>query len=107
MPDAPLGAPEFPIDDVLADMLASVTRAMPLERWEELTDVPTGMLPLLALGDQGVAVVVATAHRRKLLALWVASGREGSRRYTDRDVAAFEAVARERSSVLVPALLDG
>ena len=107
VPDAPVGAPEFPIDDVLADVLASVPRAMPLERWEELTDVPTGMLPLLALGDQGVAVVVATAHRRKLLALWVASGREGSRRYTDRDVAAFEAVARENASVLVPALLDG
>ena len=107
LPDAPVGPPEFPIDDVLADILASVPRAMPLERWEELTDVPVGMLPLLALGDQGVAVVVATAHRRKLLALWVASGREGSRRYTDRDVAAFEAVARERASVLVPALLDG
>lgn len=107
LPDAPVGAPEFPIDDTLADTLASAARAMPIERWEELTDVPSGMLPLLALGEQGVALVVATSHRRKLLALWVASAREGSRRYTDRDIAAFEAVARERASVLVPALLDG
>jgi hypothetical protein len=105
--DAPVGTPEFPIDDVLADALALMPRAMPLERWEELTDVPSGMLPLLALGDQGVAVVVATSYRRKLLALWVASGREGGRRFTDRDVAAFEAVARDRAPILVPALLDG
>jgi hypothetical protein len=107
LPDAPTGAPEFTIDDVLADALAATPKAMPLERWEELADVPTGMLPLLALGDQGVAVVVATSHRRKLLALWVASGREGSRRYTDQDIGALETVARERASILVPALLDG
>lgn len=107
LPTAPVGAPEFPIDDLLADALAAAPKAMPLERWEDLADVPTGMLPLLALGDQGVAVVVATSHRRKLLALWVASGREGSRRYTDRDIAAFETVAHERAAVLVPALLDG
>lgn len=107
LPVEPSGAPEFPIDDALADALAAAPKAMPLERWEELADVPTGMLPLLALGDQGVAVVVVTSHRRKLLALWVASGREGSRRYTDRDIGAFETVARERASILVPALLDG
>jgi hypothetical protein len=107
VPDAHVGPPEFPIDDVLADVLASVPRAMPLERWEELTDVPSGMLPLLALGDQGVAVAVAISHRRRLLALWVASGRDGSRRYTDRELVAFEAVARERATLLVPAFLDG
>jgi hypothetical protein len=105
--EAPVGTPEFPIDDTLSDMLASTPRAIPLERWQELSDVPTGLLPLLGLGDQGVAVVVPTSHQRQLLGLWVASGREGSRRYTDRDIAAFEAVARDRAAILIPALRDG
>lgn len=105
--DVAVGAPEFPIDDVLSGALASSPRAMPLERWEDLADVPAGMLPLVALADQGVAVAVASAHRGRLLVTWVASARQDGRRYTERDLAAFEAVARDRSPILVPALQDG
>ncbi len=106
-PDESNDAPGFPIDDALDVMLAGIAGAVPIERWGEIEDVPAGMLPLVALGDQGVAVVVATAHRQRLLALWVASSRDGARRYTDVELAALEAVARDRAPVLVPALLDG
>lgn len=92
--------PEFPVDDQLADLLAAVSKALPLERWQEIEDVPPGFLPLVGLLDHGASLAVASAYRREFLALWVASGRDGSRRYSDRDLGALEAFVRERVSVV-------
>ena len=90
--------PEFPVDDQLAEILAAVSRALPFERWQEIEDVPPGLLPLVGLADQGASVGVASTHHRGFLALWVASGRDGLRRYSDRDLSALEAFVRERMS---------
>ncbi len=103
---APRGAPsdasppEFPVDDQLAEILAAVSKALPFERWQEIEDVPPGLLPLVGLADQGASLGVASTHRRGFLALWVASGRDGLRRYSDRDLGALEAFVRERVSVV-------
>ena len=92
--------PEFPVDDHLADLLAVLSKALPFERWQEIEDVPPGLLPLVGLADQGASLGVACTHRRGFLALWVASGRDGLRRYSDRDLGAIEAFVRERVSVV-------
>lgn len=92
--------PEFPVDDQLADILASLTKALPFERWQEIEDVPPGLLPLVGLADQGASLGVACTFRRGFLALWVASGRDGLRRYSDRDLVALEVFVRERLSVV-------
>lgn len=92
--------PEFPVDDQLADVLALLSKALPFERWQEIEDVPPGLLPLVGLADQGASLGVACTYRRGFLALWVASGRDGLRRFSDHDLGALEAFVRERVSVV-------
>ncbi len=92
--------PDFPVDDQLTDILAILPKALPFERWQEIEDVPPGLLPLVGLADQGASLGVACTFQRGFLALWVASGRDGLRRYSDRDLGALEAFVRERVSVV-------
>jgi len=106
--DAGEGAPpELALDDFLPRLLGLYPRAVPMERWHELTDAPGALLPLAALADRGAAVAVALRHRRRLAGLWVLARRPGNRAYTDAELGTLERLARQAGPGLAAALERG
>jgi hypothetical protein len=96
--------PELPLDDHLPQVLALYPRAVPLERWHELEDVPAALLPLLALADRAAAVAVPLGHRGRLAGLCVVARRPAGPAYADAALAALERLARAAAPALAAAL---
>jgi hypothetical protein len=95
--------PELPLDDHLPQVLALYPRAVPVERWQELSDVPGVLLPLAALADGGVGAAVALSHRGRLAGLCVVARRPPGRAYSSGDLAALERLARAAAPELAAA----
>ena len=96
--------PEFPLDDFLPRLLGLYSRAVPFERWHELSDVPPALLPLAALADRGAAVAVALRHRRRLAGLWLLARRPGDQAYSDAELGTLEQMARQAGPALAKTL---
>jgi hypothetical protein len=96
--------PEFPIDDSFPRLLALYGRAAPVERWLELEDAPSEVLPLAGLADRGAGVVLPLAHARELIGLWVLARRPKNRSYTDAELQSLERIARQAAPALGAAI---
>jgi hypothetical protein len=103
--------PEFVLDprgDTIQRMLVALSaQPVPLERWQELEDVPGPLLPLVGLAAAGAGVAVALAHRRQLAGLWLLAQRPGDRRYSDSELAALRQLALASGPALGEALAAG
>ncbi|MDQ3700864.1 MAG: hypothetical protein M3442_08090, partial [Chloroflexota bacterium] len=96
--------PQFPMDDALPGRLAAYTRAIPVERWQELEDAPAEVLPLAGLADGGAGVCVPLGHSRELAGLWVLARRPEQRPYSDAELRTLENAARRAAPALAAAL---
>jgi hypothetical protein len=100
--DAP---PEFLLDQHLPLLLALYPKAMPVERWQELSDVPGFLLPLAALGASGAGAAVSLGHRGRLAGLGVVARRPAGRAFTNQELSTLERLARAAAPDLARALL--
>ncbi|MBI3970682.1 MAG: hypothetical protein HY332_05285 [Chloroflexi bacterium] len=95
--------PEFPLDDVLPRLLGLYPRAIPVERWRELSDVPVALLPLAALANRGAGVAVTLRHRQRLVGLLVLARRPKGKAYTDAELRYLERLAQQVGPALAGA----
>ena len=96
--------PELPLDDFLPRLLGIYPRAVPFERWRDLSDAPVALLPLVALADRGAAVAVAVRHRGRLAGLCVIARRPNGKPYTDEELRLLERLASQAGASLAAAL---
>ena len=101
--------PEFPLDprnDWLPRILALYGRPVSMERWQELSDAPSPLLPLAALAASGVGVAVPLTRGMRLAGLCVVAQRADAGRYTDAELNTLHRLARDAGRPLADAL-DG
>lgn len=96
--------PEFALDESLPRLLARQRLALPVERWQELTDVPGGLLPLVALADRGTAIAVPLAYQDQFTGLCVLARRAQGEAYSDSELRLIERLAHEAEPALFAAL---
>ena len=99
--------PEFTLDprnDWLPRLLALYDRPVPMERWQELSDVPGPLLPLVGLAASGVGVAIPVTHRRRLAGLWLLARRGETDHYTDAELTLLHRLARDAGRPLAEAL---
>ncbi|HET7769104.1 MAG TPA: hypothetical protein VFN74_10030 [Chloroflexota bacterium] len=99
--------PEFPLDprnDWLPRILALYGRPVSMERWQELSDAPSPLLPLAALAASGVGVAEPLARGARLTALCVVAQRADAGRYSDDELNRLHRLAREAARSLADAL---
>jgi hypothetical protein len=101
-------APEFPLDpqnDWLQRLLGQIhSQPIPMERWQELSDVPPALLPLAGLASSGIGVAVPLAHRGRFVGLWLLAQRPNELRYTDAELSRLKRYAGDLSQTLGAAM---
>ena len=99
--------PEFPLDprnDWLPRILALYGRPISMERWKELSDAPSPLLPLAGLAASGVGVAVPLTRGFRLAGLWVIAQRPDAGRYSDAELSTLSRLARDAGRSLAEAL---